>query len=131
MDRILNTQLLPAFGNIRMNRITPAHVHRWFDTYSRTSPGAANKALTALSQILNHAVKIELIAANPAKGVKRNPRPKFSQFLSREEIDRLHKALDSHAGGRRGQQADMIRLLLLTGCCRNEIVRLRQRKVDA
>ena len=131
MDRILKRQLLPTFGNLRMDRITPAHVHRWFDLYSRTSPGAANKALIALSQILNHAVKLELVAVNPAKGVKRNPRPKLSRFLSREEIDRLHKALDRHADGPRGQQADIIRLLLLTGCRKNEIVGLRRQEVDA
>ena len=131
MDKTLNSQLLPAFGNLRMNRITPTHVHRWFDVYSRTSPGAANKALEALSQIFNHAVKLDHIKVNPAKGVKRNPRPKLSRFLSREEIDRLHMALDRHVGGTRGQQADIIRLLLLTGCRKNEIVRLRTREVDA
>lgn len=131
MDRILNRQLLPTFGGLRMDRITPTQVHRWFDAYSQTSPGAANKALAALSQILNHAVKLELITVNPAKGVKRNPRPKLSRFLSREEIGRLHKALDRHADGRRGQQADIIRLLLLTGCRKNEIARLRRQEVDA
>ena len=131
MDKTLNTQLLPTFGGLRMDRVTPAQVHRWFDAYSRTSPGAANKALAALSQILNHAVKLEIIAVNPAKGVRQNPRPKLSRFLSREEVDRLHKALDCHADGPRGQQADIIRLLLLTGCRKNEIVRLRRQEVDA
>ena len=130
-DRILKAQLLPAFGSLRMDRITPAHVHRWFDAYSLTWPGAANKALEALSQIFNHAVKLEQISVNPAKGVKQNPRPKLSRFLSREEIKRLHEALDRHAGGKRSQQADIIRLLLLTGCRKNEIVRLNRQEVDA
>lgn len=130
-DGILKAQLLPAFGRLRMDRITPAHVHRWFDAYSLTWPGAANKALEALSQIFNHAVKLDHITVNPAKGVKRNPRPKLSRFLSREEIERLQTALDNHAGGKRGQQADIIRLLLLTGCRKNEIVRLRRQEVDA
>ena len=130
-DSILKAQLLPAFGKLRMDRITPAHVHRWFDAYSLTWPGAANKALEALSQILNHAVKLEHITANPARGVTQNPRPKLARFLSREEIERLRMALDRHAGGKRGQQADIIRLLLMTGCRKNEIVRLRRQEVDA
>ncbi len=130
-DRILKAQLLPAFGKLRMDRITSAHVHRWFDAYSLTWPGAANKALEALSQVFNHAVKLDHITVNPATGVKRNPRPKHSRFLSREEIGRLHEALDRHADGRRGQQVDIIRLLLLTGCRKNEIVRLRRNEVDS
>ena len=130
-DRILRTQLLPTFSDFRMDRITPAHVHRWFDAYSRTSPGGANTALAVLRQILSHAVKLEHIAVNPARGVRPNPRPKRTRFLSRDEIDRLHDVLDCHADGRRGQQVDIIRLLLLTGCRKNEIVRLKRREVDS
>jgi len=131
MDRILETRLLPAFGRLRMDRVAPAHVHRWFDAYSETSPGAANRAIEALSQIFNHAVRLGHVTASPARGVRRNPRPKLTRFLSREEIGRLHEALDRHSGGRRGQQADIIRLLLLTGARKNEIVRLRRREADA
>ena len=114
-DRILETQLLPAFGNMRMDRIMPADIHSWFDDYSRTSPGAANLALKVLRQIFNHAVKLERITVNPARGVKANPSPKRTRFLSPEETRHVHNILDRHAGGRRGQQADIIRLLILTG----------------
>ncbi|MCY3873220.1 MAG: hypothetical protein OXF88_02885, partial [Rhodobacteraceae bacterium] len=130
-DWVLDTQLLPNFGDLGIDRITHAHVHRWFDTYSRTSPGGANNALAVLCHVLNHAVKLEHIAANPARGVRPNPRPKRTRFLSRDEIDRLQDVLDRHAGGRRGQQVDIIRLLILTGCRKNEIVRLRRREVDS
>ena len=130
-DHVLKTQLLPNFGDFRMDRITPAHVHRWFDAYSRTSPGAANHALAILRQILNYAVQREHITFNPTRSVKPNPRPKRSRFLSRDEIERLHDVLDRHAGGRRGQQADIVRLLILTGCRKGEIVRLQKKEVDA
>ncbi len=115
-DRILKGQLLPAFGGLRIDRITPSDIHRWYDHYSRTSPGAANFALAVLRHIFNHAVRCQHIAASPARGVRPNPRPKRTRFLSREEIGRLHQCLDRHVGGRRGDQADIIRLLLLTGC---------------
>ncbi len=130
-DAALRAQLLPTFGDLRIDRITPAHVHRWFDDYSRTSPGGANKALEVLRHVLNHAVRLEHIAASPARGVRPNPRPKRTRFLSRDEIDRLHGVLDRHAGGRRCLQADIVRLLLLTGCRKNEIVRLRRREADS
>ena len=130
-ERILDNQLLPNFGGLRLDRITPAAIHRWFDRYSRTSPGAANKALEVLRQIFNHAVMLEHITVNPARQTKPNPRPKRTRFLAQMEIKRLHSVLDRHAGGRRGYQADIIRLLLLTGCRKNEIVRLKRREVDA
>ena len=130
-DWLLDARLLPEFGDFRLDRITPAHVHRWFDDYSRTSPGGSNIALKLLRQIFNHAVKLEHITHNPARGVRPNPRPKLTRFLSRDEIDRLNRTLDSHADGRHGQQADIIRLLLFTGCRKNEIVRLRKREVES
>ena len=129
-DWVLGARLLPAFGHLRMDRIMPAHVHRWFDAYSRTAPVGANAALGLLRQILDHAVTQNHITVNPARGLTPNPRSKRTRFLSREEIARLHASLDRHAAGRRGQQADIIRLLLLTGCRKNEIVRLKRREVD-
>ena len=64
--------------------------------------------------------------------MKRNPRPKLTRFLSREEVHRLHRVLDRYGRARpsRAQQADVIRLLLLTGCRRGEILTLRWQDVD-
>ena len=91
-------------------------------------------ALRVFKQILNRAVASGLIERNPARGVRSNPRPKLTRFLSREEIRRLREELDrcaptSARPGRR-RQADIVRLLLATGCRRNEIVRLQWREVD-
>ena len=129
---VLNAQLLPTFGSLPLDRITRADVTRWFDEYSRTAPGGANHALSVLRRILNHAVECEHLQTNPARSVKRNPRPKLTRFLSREEISRLHRVLDHYGRARpsRVQQADVIRLLLLTGCRRSEILTLRWQDID-
>ena len=130
--RVVAALLLPAFGLLPLNRITRAAVARWFDECSRTTPGAANKALSLLSRILNHAILCGHLQTNPARGVKRNPRPKLTRFLSREEVHRLHRVLSRHASARpsRARQADVIRLLLLTGCRKSEILTLRWQDVD-
>ena len=131
MDSALRTQLLPVFGGQPLDGIRRIDVHRWFHSYSTTAPGGANRTLDVLRQILSHAVTCGLVRSNPACGVKRNPRLKPTRFLSRAEIRRLHKALDSHRGRGSGrQQADIIRLLLLTGCRRGELVRLRWAEVQ-
>ena len=130
--RIVASGLLPTFGPLPLDRITPVNVNRWFDEYSRTAPGGANQALGLLRRILNQAVACGHLNTNPASGVKRNPRPKLTRFLAREEIHRLHRALDRHARARpsRARQADIIRLLLLTGCRKNEIVTMRWQDID-
>ena len=129
---VLNAHLLPTFGSLPLDQITHADVTRWFDDYSRTAPGGANHALSVIRRILNHAVECEHLQTNPARSVKRNPRPKLTRFLSREEISRLHRVLDHYGRARPSlvQQADVIRLLLLTGCRRSEILTLRWQDID-
>ena len=127
---LLDVRLLPAFGERQLDRITSAEVRRWFDDFSRTAPGNANTALKLLRAILNFAVTRGRIETNPARGIAPNRRPRMTRFLSTEEIAHLHRVLDAHSGGRGAAQADLIRLLLLTGCRRNEIVRLRWSEVQ-
>ena len=129
ISALLNGRLLPAFGSKPLDRITPARVRKWFDEFSRTAPGNANHGLATLRQIMNFAVACGHIDVNPVRGLKMNRRPALTRFLSREEVTRLHDVLDRQVrkGGR--QQADMIRLLLLTGCRRGEIVSLRWSEV--
>ena len=131
-DWALNNQLLSIFGDVPLDRIDRTSVLRWFEGYSRTAPGGANSVLLVLRQIMNHAVARGHIETNPTRGVKRNPRPKLTRFLSREEIGRLHEVLDRYEPRRPSgkAQADIIRLLLLTGCRTGEILKLRWREVD-
>ena len=126
----LERQLLPAFGSKPLDRITLAQVGRWFDRFSRIAPGNANHALDLLTQIINFAIARGHLNTNPARSVERNPRRVLTRFLSREEVSRLHRVLDRQTRHSRREQADIIRLLLFTGCRRNEILRLRWSEVD-
>ena len=128
---LLKHRLLPAFGSRRLDRITRVAVLRWFDDYSRTTPGYANKALNLLGQILGHAIACGHVGTNPARGIRRNPVRQMTRFLSREEITRLHVVLNRYAEGSvsEAQQADIVRLLLFTGCRKGEIVHLRREEV--
>ena len=129
-SKYLKQQLLPAFGSKPLDRVAPAQVRRWFDRYSRTAPGGANRALDIFRQIMNFAVDCGHARSNPTKGLERNRRPALTRFLSREEIARLHEVLDRQTRKSDRQQADIIRLLLLTGCRRSEIVNLRWSEVQ-
>ena len=131
MLSMLEARLLPAFGSKPLDRIAPTEVRKWFDARSRAAPGGANKDVGLLRQIMNFAIARGYVEKNPAAGIVPNRRPKLTRFLSREELARLHRALDRRTGEGGRQQADMIRLLLLTGCRRGEIVRLRWSEVQA
>ena len=131
-NRVLERQLIPAFGHLPLDAIRRIDVERWFDAYSRTAPGGANKALEILSQIMNAALAAGHSGTAPVKGITKNPRPKLTRFLSAEEIETLHHVLDRLVDEwpSRGQQADIVRLLLLTGCRKGEILNLRWSEVD-
>ena len=127
LARELRAQLLPSFGSLRLDHIGPRHVEAWFNAYSQDAPGGANKTLETLRRIMKFAVESGHIGSDPTRGVKRNRRPPLTRFLSKQEIARLYKTLDQLVAKlpSRQLQADMIRLLLLTGCRRSEIVRLQ------
>lgn len=131
LDSALRTQLLPTFGANGLDEIRSSAVHEWFDSYSRTAPAGANRVLDILKQIFNYAIECGLLDANPARGVRHNPRPRVTRFLSQEELTRMHEVLDAHRGRGSGQQqVAIIRLLLLTGCRKSEMVHLRWDEVD-
>ena len=128
----LRRELLPAFGAAPLRRISPRMVHRWFGRYSTRAPGGANHALRLLRTILRHAVKCGHLEHDPTAGVRPNPRTPRTRFLSRAEISRLLQALADCELERpsRAAQAAIIRLLLLTGCRRGEILNLRWEEVQ-
>ena len=133
-DWILENRLLPEFGHLHLDRITSTRLIRWFDDYSGTAPGNANHSLQVLRQVFNYAVVCGHMDSSPARTIKPNPRKKITRFLSREELDRLHRALYRRANAKRitpsqRHQIDIVRLLLLTGCRKNEIVGLRRDEV--
>ncbi len=131
-ERMVQRQLLPAFGALRLDRIGRPVIERWFDEFSRKTPGAANMALGLLRRILAAALAAGHVQYNPAQDIRMNPGRKMTRFLSAEEIARLHRTLDRLVEERpsRRAQADIVRLLLLTGCRKSEILRLRWSEVD-
>jgi site-specific recombinase XerC len=84
-----------------------------------------------VGSIYGFAIGRGLASDNPARGVKKAPVRKVERFLSEAEIARLAEALDAETE-RSGNPypSAAIKLLLLTGCRRGEIISLRWQHVD-
>jgi integrase len=82
-------------------------------------PYAANRMLAVLSKAFNLAIRWQWRLDNPAKGVERNQEVKRNRYLSGDEITGLLAALNACEDT---QAANVIRLLLLTGARRGEVL---------
>jgi integrase len=144
--------LLPLLYQMRVDHIGRAEVERMRDAVTagktaekiergdeRRRPGSmatggkgtAAQCVALVSSIFAFAVERRLCTDNPARGVKKAPVRKVERFLSEAEIARLADALDAEAqvSGNPYPSA-AIKLLLLTGCRRGEIVNLLWQHVD-
>ena len=121
----LRNQLLPHFAGRQIAKIDRQDVRHWFASL-RATPVAADRSMPVLSVILREAEAMSLRpeGSNPCLGIPRYRRKGRERFLSDEEIRRLSACLSAHAD-RWPQHVAAIRLLLLTGCRKGEILALR------
>lgn len=124
-----------AFKGIFIDELNEEHVTKWFaDLNNRTSPGAANRTLEILKNMLNKAEVwgYRLGNTNPCRSVRPNKRRQCERFLSADELARFGEALAELRASdnltiRSG--CAVITLLLLTGCRYREILNLQWKDV--
>ena len=126
----LKARILPAFGRMPLDRIGPEDVAAWFDAASRDRPGAANRAFEILRAMMNRAEEWGLRerGSNPCLGIAKNPGKQVARFLDMDELARLGRALDAREA-QWPEAVAAIRLLVLTGCRRGEVLDLRWRNI--
>ncbi|HEY6322449.1 MAG TPA: integrase arm-type DNA-binding domain-containing protein [Thermoanaerobaculia bacterium] len=132
-ERLLRLYILPALGKRKVTSITTKDVADLHHEL-RSKPFQANRLLALLSKMLNLAETWGLrpIHSNPCSHVERYKEPKRERFLSPAEQTKLGEALaEAEDDGSEDPAAILaIRLLLLTGARRNEILTLRWEYVD-
>ena len=97
----------------------------WFASL-RATPVFGDRSMSVLSVIMREAETMGLRpeGSNPCPGIRRYRRKGRARFLSVEEIRTLSERLSVHAEAA-PLQVDLVRLLLLTGCRKSEILTLQ------
>ena len=126
--RTVANHIVPALGDLPIASVGPRHVA---DLQLRLGdrPAAANAAVSTLSRLIRHAAELGLAPAgrDPCRFARRYRVRRRERFLTGPELRRLGAALDSLEAEKKVSvyAAAAIRLLVLTGCRRNEILTLR------
>lgn len=141
--------IIPLLGEERVKDVTRADVERFLQSVAagktstdvktgkygraivRGGKGVATRTTGLLGGIFTFAISRGFRADNPAHGVKRYKDKKCERFLSMEELGHLGAALnEAESEGENKEAVNAIRLLMLTGCRKSEILTLRWQDVD-
>lgn len=131
--RNLTRFILPALGRLRIDEVTRADVAR-FHHDLRHIPYQANRNIEIISKMFTLAEMWGLRpdASNPRRHLRKYPEQMRERFLSTAELKRLGQVLNEMENERVEMASAIaaVRLLLLTGCRLNEIVKLQWEHVD-
>jgi len=145
----IHRHVIPLLGRKHLQALTRADVERFQRdvTEGKTAkdektgprgraiveggPGTAARATAVLGAVLAFAVSRRLRPDNPARGVKLNKGRKVERFLTAAELARLGEVLaERERAGTNSAMVAAVRLLLLTGCRKSEILGLQWDWVD-
>lgn len=140
-ERQINDCILPMLGHIKISELRPAHVQEFVnqlqnvpkrrrtgeidgDGKNRLAPATIRRRLTILQSILGTAVKLDLIAENPADSKRltlpKVPTPKIEIF-TKQEMETMLACLDDESL----QFQVLIWIAVCSGCRAGEITGLK------
>jgi integrase len=128
----LKRYILPALGKLKVGEVTRAEVSALHQSMA-DKPYQANRTLEVVSKMFNLAEEWghRPEGTNPHKRMKKYPEQKRERFLSAGELRRVGEVLAEMEAERIEMPSAIaaVRLLMLTGCRLNEIMKLQWRHV--
>jgi integrase len=127
--RMLRVWIRPHFGeHTKVAAVEPEDIDRLQRKITKAGYSyRANRVIAVVSKMFSLAVRWRMRDDNPARYVERNKEYLRKRYLSADELARLVKAMAAHSDQ---QAADIVRLLLLTGARRGEVLAMRWADVD-
>ena len=130
--RLVDRFILPAYGHLPVDKVERDDIAELHHALGDV-PCQANRVLEIGGKLFNLAEEWKLrTGGNPCKFVRKYREQRRERFLTDEEFRRLGDVLNAVEadGSLPIYAAAAIRLLMLTGCRRNEIVTLEWKNVD-
>ena len=123
-SRLIRLHIKPHFGKYtKVADVAFSDIDRLHRNVTKTgSVYSANRCVAVLSKMFSLAIQWQMRDTNPAKGIERNAEVKRKRYLSGDELARLTTALAKHPDK---QFADIIRLLMLTGARKMEVMSIK------
>ena len=116
---MVRQHVVPRLGRLQVDAVRRTDIEAMHRSISGSTPTRANRVLALLSKMFSLAITWEWRADNPCHGVEKNAENRRERYLMPAELERLMAALAAH---RYQASANAIRLLLLTGARRNEVL---------
>ncbi|SCA55898.1 Phage integrase [Candidatus Terasakiella magnetica] len=119
--------ILPKFRKTKLASITADQIDKFHREISIDKPVRANRIIEVFRKAFNLAIRWEWVSNNPCSGVKKNneePRQRYatdSEITAITDVMRVHKEQTS---------CDAIRMLLLTGARKTEVLKARWQDID-
>lgn len=115
-ERHARNSIIPAMGKRKIKDVTKAEVMQLQGSMAN-QPANANRCLAFLSKLFALAIDAGERPDNPVHGIERYPENRRNVHLNVDELNRVYEAL----GRQEDQnQANCVRLIMLTGCRRSE-----------
>src|SRR3954447_6823096 len=135
--RVLNNLVLPSVGGLKLREATTGRLDRLLLRLRDQSVNRQRKAKVVLGAMLDLAVRHDAIPTNPARGTSRvHPPKQETKALRAEDLVEIRSAVRRWVNADRsgpkatGDMADIIDLMLATGCRIGEILALRWSDLD-
>jgi integrase len=122
-DALVRRHALPRWGKLQANSISRSDIKTMMASIE--APIVANQTLAAVSAVFTWAAKEELIAANPCRGVDRNPTKSRERVLADSELPLFWKTFDDvdRVAG------TALKAILLTGQRPGEVSNMRREHI--
>jgi len=140
-EELLNKWIIPKLGKLKVETVSYQDIERLHRSMKHI-PYSANRVLALLHKMYALAIKWGWCEKNPVTGVQRYTEEKRERYLSADELQRLVQALKDYPAyiskddseekinPRKEQSANIIRLLLLTGARRGEVISAKWDQFD-
>jgi integrase len=122
----MESVILPKLGTLRLAAVSTRDIEKLHRQLEGT-PYRGNRVLALLSSMFSEAMRWKWTKENPARGIRRYPEEKRERWLQEDGLIRLHQALNEYDNQ---QASNAIRLILLTGSRKSEVLKAKWSEFD-